>query len=215
MGSTFLIFYSTITWKSTSTLIPYASFIYSLSDLSFLKSSMFLLLSSLFYFSLSISSNHEDFFTIGGFEDDVVADIDYWLIKWLVAVVVVAWRDVAVGTSFYVGSLAYSPTYIWITPNKLTEMFLKSFLSFLCSTKCWQFLFFQLIHHVLIWHQIDLLLLLVIHTFFHLPGLVYIIEHYFSANKLWRVYQYIDFGCHSYFYLTQWDYSKVHHAHWQ
>jgi hypothetical protein len=55
------IFCSTITWKSTSTLIPYASLNYSLSVFILRISSIFLRLSSLFYFKRSISSKQFDF----------------------------------------------------------------------------------------------------------------------------------------------------------
>lgn len=61
MAGVFRMWFSTMTWKSTSTLIPCASFICSLSVFCFRRSSIFFRRSSLFCFSLSISSRHEDF----------------------------------------------------------------------------------------------------------------------------------------------------------
>lgn len=58
----FCILFSTMTWKSTSTLIPCASFIYTRYVFYFFMSDIFLRRSSLFYFRRSISSKHEVFF---------------------------------------------------------------------------------------------------------------------------------------------------------
>lgn len=140
---------STMTWKSTSTLIPYASFWASLSVFCFRKSFIFFLLSSLFYFKRSISSKHVPFLLRG----------------WLLVPSFSVW--------FTTGGTGYGAT---TSPDRVkredtVELF-KAIFPFDCSSECRQLLLLELVDNLILGHRVDLVLLLGVYAVLHLLRLV-------------------------------------------
>ena len=149
---------STITWKSTSTLMPYASLSISLSVFCFLRSSIFFLLSSLFCFKRSISSKHEDFF-------DPLAIAGVTLMGLFVP-------------SFNVESFTGTPCTCkprceaWKLVQNHTIVFFESFLSFIDCSESRKLFLLELINDFIVSHGVDLLLLFVVDSLLHLFHLV-------------------------------------------